>query len=635
MKKIFILLWFVAVALFLSNQVQLQADVNVTEIAGARVYNQEVVETNLLPYGVNHTLTKSFTSTSITGYDADGLGGGSAMVEAGTYYPQQINVLEVPTSQEVKITNWGNFNGNRWTLTTVRALITDYEAKHLGWKVIAAINGDFFDIGGKGNLPYQTNGALASDGENYKTTSSGTIAFPNDGTANSLIGNQDVIRAEKMSLSIYNTLNEITSEFAIDVVNAAPQEGQTSLFYANYDATHTLIPKEVIIPNGFSGYFVDSAMLTLPNNENDFYGKGVISSDVAKPLGSGQFAIVTNNATLKSSLSVGTLIRAQYEYVGAYANIGDVAGCGQTIMSQGEVVPAGLTDRAPRTVIGKKADGTIVMMVIDGRQASKGMYGADRTELAAIMASYGAVDAYNLDGGGSSTMVIRKNGAFVVMNSPSDGRERTDANCLLIVAKDPEINATIKSVNQTSLSLQVLCTNSNGHDIQQLFVEMNGESKQVVNDEVTFDQLTNNKEYFYRLFYKNTANETKLILKDGKLKTLKIAPEFLGIEVYEVEESFRIKLLYIDPDKSGNYDAANIKINGRTTFLKNGEITLKKSIIGDEITQLNITYTYNLNDGNLIVTSLEDPEYVLFVSTGTYFYGILNKQIQAINGIYK
>ena len=635
MKKIifglFLFISFVCFGVFLP----VVGENDVTEIAGAAVYNQEVVETNQLPYGVVHTLTKSFTSTSISGYDADGLGGGTALVEPGTFYPQQINVLEIPTSQEVRITNWGNFNGNRWTLTTVRGLITDYEAKHPGWKVIAAINGDFFDINARGNLPYQTNGALTSFGENYKTTSSGTVAFPNDGSTNSLVGNQPVQRTEKMIMSVYNSNQEIIQEFAIDHVNATPLDNQTSVFYANYDASHTLVPKEVVIPDGFKGYFIDSALLTLPNSPTDFYGKGVISSETAKTLGSGQFAIVTNNASVKQALSIGTLIRVQYEFMGAYANIDDVAGCGQTIMSGGVVATEGLADRAPRTVVGRKADGTIVMMVIDGRQASKGMYGADRTELAVIMHMYGAVDAYNLDGGGSSTMVIRKNGSLVVMNSPSDGRERTDANCLLIIAKDPELTVGINNRSQNTITLDVEILNNNGHDIQKLFMELNGETKEIINNQVTFNQLANNREYFYRLFYQNSQNEFKLIIQDGKYKTLKIVPEYLGVEVYENEESFRIKLLYVDLDNAGNYGAAKVEINGRTTFLKNGEITLKKSIIGDEITALTITFFYDLNDGKRVDTTLVNPDYQEFLSLSLYFYEIITAQQILVKDIYQ
>lgn len=57
----------------------------------------------------------------------------------------------------------------------------------------------------------------------------------------------------------------------------------------------------------------------------------------------------------------------------------------------------------PRTVIGQRADGAILMLVTDGRGAS-GHIGATAQDLINIMIKYGAVNAANLDGGSSSAM---------------------------------------------------------------------------------------------------------------------------------------------------------------------------------------------------------------------------------------
>lgn len=57
----------------------------------------------------------------------------------------------------------------------------------------------------------------------------------------------------------------------------------------------------------------------------------------------------------------------------------------------------------PRTVIGQKADGTVLILVTDGRGAS-GHLGATAADLVAIMQEYGAVNAANMDGGSSSSM---------------------------------------------------------------------------------------------------------------------------------------------------------------------------------------------------------------------------------------
>lgn len=92
---------------------------------------------------------------------------------------------------------------------------------------------------------------------------------------------------------------------------------------------------------------------------------------------------------------------------------------------------------APRTAVG--IDGysnRLILIVIDGRQP---LYseGATLAELADLLIYYGATEAMSLDGGGSSTMVVRGALGVEVMNSPIDGyipgRERPVANHLGIL----------------------------------------------------------------------------------------------------------------------------------------------------------------------------------------------------------
>ncbi|WP_455652721.1 phosphodiester glycosidase family protein [Phascolarctobacterium sp.] len=74
--------------------------------------------------------------------------------------------------------------------------------------------------------------------------------------------------------------------------------------------------------------------------------------------------------------------------------------------------------RAPRTAIGVKKDGTVVLLVADGRRTDS--VGMTLEEAARYMLKLGAVSALNFDGGGSSEMVLNNK----VLNNPSDGRER-------------------------------------------------------------------------------------------------------------------------------------------------------------------------------------------------------------------
>jgi exopolysaccharide biosynthesis protein len=75
--------------------------------------------------------------------------------------------------------------------------------------------------------------------------------------------------------------------------------------------------------------------------------------------------------------------------------------------------------RAPRTVIANYKDDQLLILVADGYD-EKGSSGATLEELQILLQRYGVKDAYNLDGGGSSSLVW--NGR--VVNKPSDGELR-------------------------------------------------------------------------------------------------------------------------------------------------------------------------------------------------------------------
>lgn len=80
-------------------------------------------------------------------------------------------------------------------------------------------------------------------------------------------------------------------------------------------------------------------------------------------------------------------------------------------------IPSGLN---PRTAIGQRADGAVLMLVIDGRQVHS--LGATYQDVIDIMLSFGAINACNLDGGSSTTMWM--DGDYVNSCSSENGRGR-------------------------------------------------------------------------------------------------------------------------------------------------------------------------------------------------------------------
>ncbi len=89
--------------------------------------------------------------------------------------------------------------------------------------------------------------------------------------------------------------------------------------------------------------------------------------------------------------------------------------------------PSFVETRHPRTAIAKLRDGQILIITVDGRSEESG--GLALTDLAKILLDFGATDAINLDGGGSTTMVLKGE----VINRPSDKEgERAVSDAILI-----------------------------------------------------------------------------------------------------------------------------------------------------------------------------------------------------------
>ena len=72
----------------------------------------------------------------------------------------------------------------------------------------------------------------------------------------------------------------------------------------------------------------------------------------------------------------------------------------------------------PRTALGVATDGTVMLLTVDGRTSAGD--GITTPSLADLMLDLGAVDAINLDGGGSTTMWVENCWLNGVVNFPSD-----------------------------------------------------------------------------------------------------------------------------------------------------------------------------------------------------------------------
>lgn len=109
-----------------------------------------------------------------------------------------------------------------------------------------------------------------------------------------------------------------------------------------------------------------------------------------------------------------------------------MGGSDHIIMKNGELVDA-WDEEHPRTCMGISKDKTkVYLMVVDGRRAGYSA-GATMSVLADLFRAVGANDAVNLDGGGSSAMVINQQ----IVNRPSDNKERAVGNGVLVISNAP------------------------------------------------------------------------------------------------------------------------------------------------------------------------------------------------------
>ena len=139
----------------------------------------------------------------------------------------------------------------------------------------------------------------------------------------------------------------------------------------------------------------------------------------------------TDEATQVFATPVGTALTVRWDT--GFSNAFDVLGGGARLLDDGAVAVAegcrgGSCHADPRTGIGIQDDGRLVLVVVDGRQPAYSI-GLSTRAFARLMRRLGAVDAVNLDGGGSSTMVVGSD----VVNRPSDGRERPVGDAALIL----------------------------------------------------------------------------------------------------------------------------------------------------------------------------------------------------------
>jgi hypothetical protein len=289
--------------------------------------------------------------------------------------------------------------------------------------VIGGVNADFFEGFGVPQEAYIKDGQVISSGIGYAARS--VIGFKADG---SVVAGKPVF--DGFELIVKDSQGKERIKMPLKNINGT--------YYANpYDAYAYFDTYTQPLATGVNKFVLD--VIETKGAMPKIYGRGrVIDINNQEQLNvqSGQIVIMSQNVYLENLIEQDDIITVQRRMVGDFEGVMWGIGAYGHLVEDGirleSIVGIDPTFRHPRSAIGVKADGSVFFVTVDGRQPGVSA-GATLYELADLMIEYGAVLAYNFDGGGSTTMVLRdETDAFYVANQPSDSPPRSVTNSMFL-----------------------------------------------------------------------------------------------------------------------------------------------------------------------------------------------------------
>ena len=208
---------------------------------------------------------------------------------------------------------------------------------------------------------------------------------------------------------------------------------------------------------------------------------------------------------------------------------------------------------------------------------------------------YDCYQGFNNDGGGSSTFGVRnENGEFVIMNSPSDGEERTNSNALLIVVPELKLNFSELEDDSVKLSYGNL---SKGIEIENVMVTINGVTKEMKTNEFIFDGLTPNTicelNYSYDIIYNGVKASN--VGKKQVFTTGKIPPKVENAIFDIVDDNVIIQHKITDVNSLASFGTINY--NGGIDFIDDFSLE-QTSITLSKFKNLNINISIDYTVGS-------------------------------------
>ena len=348
------------------------------------------------------TLTKGVTYQSIRQATDSGL--------------RDIYILRIPLNDPNIVVNEVSSQKEYGLKETVSTLLKDNGA-------IAGVNADFFGLNGNYSLSF---GPVFKDGK-MVSVATGTNAEKNEHAAFFIDKEKNpFIMYLKTEIEFLNdgkknitvvSINKVTDMVFPIIVNR-----QAMMDTKDLDARFTGLLKVVVDDGEVIQVSQKGETVEIPRN-----GYVLVISEASADY-FGQFYKVGQTAEIRYTAGID------------FTKIQTAVGGGGRILLDGEIVHdygISSTARQPRTTLGITKDKrTLILLVVDGRTHS---IGATHNEIGELLKKYGAYNAMNLDGGGSTTMAVQKpfESDMKVVNTLSDGSQRRVINALGIFNESP------------------------------------------------------------------------------------------------------------------------------------------------------------------------------------------------------
>ena len=299
-----------------------------------------------------------------------------------------------------------------------------------GHEVVGAVNGDFFMTSPSNEVGLPLSGQVRNDELVLSSHNRACLVLDND--------NRPYIDR----LTFTGRVTSGATSFALNLVN------RMRYAYENIAANQSILFTRSYGPVTYDGSSDGKMVLLRPSGDPFHWNANGVEQCVIEdifdargsttiPDGKAILWLKGSYANYAASLSVGDEMSISFRLTlnnePGDVNIHQLIGGSNHIIMQNGVFREAWAERHPRTAIGFNADSTrLYFVVVDGRHLTS--VGVTLLEMKGIFDALGAVNAVNLDGGGSSCILVNDE----VMNHPSDGPVRAVGNGCLFVSIAPQ-----------------------------------------------------------------------------------------------------------------------------------------------------------------------------------------------------